>query len=226
LKNLLAAHERGGIWLAALDGEYSGRYRGMKVPVVVGGIEVTNLEAARLGMSVVLDLLNARYRWGLVPREIAAGEHPVYQVESTTGDDAEELLPNSRPGYVLTDTHLFMATNAEALALLVGRSASADKTRDATPRWYAAQNQRPAAVYGWLDFARSAKSLRAAIKFYSLKLLVSDPLTSQDERQRLNTIEAWVTALEPMEQGLLWLRSDESATQLAIRLGAGEPPGL
>lgn len=210
----------GSVALTVLGDDWHGRYMNIKVPTMLLCVRVKDPIAALEKVKKSLDRLNAQYQWGLIPREVSVAGDPVFAIEATAGDRSDQVSLNERMAYTVVDEWLLVASNLEQLTRLVARHREDARREAGTPtRWMAAlEGDAPAAVL-WLDLARSGTGLRALLKIYSLKLLVTEGQHSQPLRQRLNLLAAWTTALEPMKECRLALEGDDTTTQLQFVLG-------
>lgn len=212
--------EKAGVIAVGLVGdEYSGRLKGIKLPTLVTGIPVGDEARAAAWLREAFDRLNARYRWGLVPREVSAGRGRMTIVEGTSTNFLSSLPPAECPAYLLRGGWLLLASNSEGLGRLAERFDGLPTNRPAPAAWAGDLAAEPAPAYLWLDLARAAKTLRTAISTYSLKLLFEDPSGSQETRQKLNEAKAWIDSLVPLNRARFWMRSDGTRMEISYKLG-------
>ncbi|MBN1269932.1 MAG: hypothetical protein JXB04_10105 [Kiritimatiellae bacterium] len=209
-----------GVVIAVLGQEYSGRLKGIKWPGIVACIQLVDADSAPAAVRAYLDGLNARYQWGLIPRELAAGERPVFVVESTADTIYSDLAVEERVAYTVCGKWLVVCSNADALLKLAARY-DRDEAREeqAAGRW---RRQAPVGTcrgFGWVDLAEGGRIMRLALTAYALKLATDDPRGTRRVRQRLNEAKAWMDALAPLEEGRWSLAGDGDRLRVAFEMG-------
>ncbi|MBU1909953.1 MAG: hypothetical protein KJ726_07900, partial [Verrucomicrobia bacterium] len=219
LAELIRLEKSGVIALALLGDDYSGRLKGIKLPTLVAGIPIGQEARTAAWLREALDRLNARYRWGLVPREVAAGKGRMTIIEGTSTNFLASLPPTECPAYILRGGWLLLASNSEGLERLAVRFDSIPTNTSPEAPWMKDLAAQPAPAYLWLDLARAGKTLRMALSTYSLKLLLEDPRGTQETRQQLNEAKAWVDSLVPLSTAQFWLRSDGTRMEVSFKLG-------
>ena len=218
---LIRGQKASTVMMAVLGDEYSGRFRGIRVPTLLIGIPVEQPASAVEWIPQAFDRLNARYRWGLISRELAAGEQRFYAVEGTVSSNSASLTLDERPAYAVVGKWLLFASNLDALRKLAAYAEHVAE-EDVAPDWAASMSETPAPAYGWIDLARGGKNLRLAVTTYSLKLLLEDPRGTYRVRQRLNDAKAWIDALMPLRICRFWIRSDGTMMEGKFRMGKDE----
>jgi hypothetical protein len=212
------------VGLAVLGGDYSGRFRSIKIPGLFLGANLDQGEPFAVARQM-LDRLNARWRWGLIPRLILVDETPVYTVEGTAQNVYSELLMSEQVAFTRQQSWLLMASNMKSLAQLLRTPRQPAGVELAWPTWM--QNQTgPLAGYGWFDLAQGGKTLRIAVTAYGLRLKVRDARNTYARRRRLNEIKAWIDALGPLEMSRFWLLpgvDNRAHAQLVFELGRKAP---
>lgn len=218
---LLRGQKSSTVMMAVLGDEYSGRFHGIRVPTLLIGIPVEQPASVLEWIPKAFDRLNARYRWGLISRELAAGEQRFFVVEGTVSSNSAALTLDERPAYAVVGKWLLFSSNLDALRKL---AAYADHAvgEAVTPAWAQSMNETPAPAYGWIDLARGGKNLRLAVTTYSLKLLLEDPRGTYRVRQQLNDAKAWIDALMPLRVCRFWVRSDGAMMEGKFRMGKDE----
>ncbi len=211
------------LFLAVLGDEYSGRFRGLKVPGLVAGVPGADELVSRQALAALLDKFNRQYRWGLIAQEEPAGERRLAVVESTSGTAYAQLGPRERLAYAFCPPWLLAGSNAETLAALLARHDRSEAQAEARAGpWRAALAAEPNAGFCWLDLDRGGKTLRLVLTAYAMKLLFEDPDRSQDLRGQLNEAKAWIDALAPLRTLSLWLKPDPRQMQVVFAAGAPE----
>ena len=210
----MADAQGGSIALGVLAGDFSGRFKGLKLPTIMAGASVQDPEKTRKSIVEQIDVLNANSQWGLVPQELTVGEHHVFAIEGTARNLYSALDVNERVAYTTGEDWLLFSSNVEGLTNLL---AAADRRGAAG----VASREIPAApVQGLIDLEQGAKAIRLAITAYSFKLALEDPFGSQPKRQKLNEVKAWVDAISPLKTVRFWLRPEGDMTRVSFDAGA------
>ncbi|HPF99886.1 MAG TPA: hypothetical protein PLE77_07445 [Kiritimatiellia bacterium] len=219
---LIRGQKASTVMLAVLGDDYSGRFHGIRVPTLLIGIPAAQPDAAVEWVPQAFDRLNARYRCGLISRELAAGEQRFYVVEGTVSSNSAALTLDERPAYAVVGKWLLFSSNLEALRKVAAFANRGGSQAAGTPVWARSMNETPAPAYGWIDLARGGKNLRLAVTTYSLKLLLEDPRGTYRVRQQLNDAKAWIDALMPLQICRFWVRSDGVMMEGKFRMGKDE----
>ena len=208
------------IMMAVLGDEFSGRIKGIKVPAIIVGIPVDNSTNTLGWMKQALDRLNAKYRWGLIPREVDANGSAMFAIENTASDFYSTLTLEEKPAYTICGEWLVLSSSLGSLSSLVARfhQMPADARRQETG-WKGDLNSVSTPCFARIDLARGGKTLRLALTTYGLKLLLEDAKGTLDLRQRLNEVKAWIDSLAPLQTGRFWLRSDGQMMQVQFKAG-------
>ena len=208
------------IMVAVLGDEFSGRLKGIKVPAMITGIPVNDATNTLSWMKQTLDRLNAKYRWGLIPREVYANGSTVFAVETTAPGFYSTLTLEEKPAYTVCGKWFLLASNLESLTRLVTRvQQSPVGSKGEEAQWEADLDSMPAPCFARVDLARGGKTLRLALATYSLKLLLEDAQGTLGIRQRLNEVKAWIDSLAPLQTCRFWLRSDGQMMQVQFKAG-------
>jgi len=77
-----------------------------------------------------------------------------------------------------------------------------------------------AAALVWADLKAVAPAVKSAVAVYSLKLVLDDPDKTQDVRNRLTRLSAWLDAFEPMAFGRVSVHIDSGDLVFAGHLGS------
>ncbi len=211
----------GPVTLSVMSGEHGGRLFGIGVPSLLLGAYVGEDDSVLEAVKNTLDHLNARYRWGLVPHMSMREGRSLYVIEGTADTAYSRFRFNDQIAFTLHDGWFLAASHAAPLMKLMSRYENVEAVVKADDGpWRAGLEKSDAAAYGWMDLTRGATAVRGAIMAYSVKLLFDDPVETQDTRQRLNDIIAWVNAFEPMLRMHLWLEGDGEKTTVRFELGS------
>jgi hypothetical protein len=198
----------------------------------VAGIEVEEAPAALAGADAALDRLNARYGWGLIPRQRSAGGWPATVLEPTRGGWYGSLGEGEKPAVAAVREWLILCSNLNALERLLAEPGGAGDAVSAEPGESLADpagfitraaEAADASVYVAVDPEATGRALRNAAAVYSLAVhrdgdrgeLISGMLAS----------EAWLESLRPLGVCYAWLASDGLETHLRLRFGPARGPG-
>jgi hypothetical protein len=213
---LLARDIEGPVALALFADPYSGRLKGLKLPTLMAAGAATNGPAAMSALRARLDVLNSRYRWGLVPRELAREPRPVYAIEGTGRSLYAALAPNEQIGYTAGSNWLMLASNVEGLTNVL-----ADAARGASASRVMADGE-PASLRGWFNLEDGGKALRVALTAYAFKLGMEDSRGSQATRQRLNEAKAWIDALAPLGELTFTVQPEGELSKIEFAAGRAQ----
>ena len=206
--------------LALVGGDYGGQLYGFRVPALIAALPIKDGATTLQVIRVIMDRLNARQGWGLIPHAVRLGERSVVAIEGTAQNFFAALPIEERPAYAIVDNWLLMASSLRSLTNLVARYDRPEAAVQAgSARWTDGLDISRGAAYGWIDLARAQKELRPVAATYSLKLLLEDPRQSQAQRQQLNEWTAWLEALAPLGQTKLWLTSDGQMAAVQFEFG-------
>jgi len=217
---VIREQKAGSIMVAVLGDEFSGRIKGIKVPTVIAGIPVDDSTNTLAWMKQALDRLNAKYRWGLIPREVYANGSTVFAIENTASNFYSTLTLEEKPAYAICGEWLLISSNLGSLSSLVARiqQTPAGGQRQEV-QWKKDLDSMPAPCFARIDLARGGKTLRLALTTYALKLLLEDARGTLGVRQRLNEAKAWIDSLAPLQTCRFWLRSDGQMMQVQFKAG-------
>ena len=208
------------IMVGVLGDEFSGRIKGIKVPTVIVGIPVDDSTNTLAWMKQALDRLNAKYRWGLIPREVYANGSTVFAVENTASNFYSTLTLEEKPAYAICGEWLLISSNLGSLSSLVARikQTPAGSQREEA-QWKKDLDSVSAPCFARIDLVRGGKTLRLALTTYALKLLLEDAKGTLGVRQRLNEAKAWIDSVAPLQTCRFWLRSDGQMMQVQFKAG-------
>lgn len=204
--------------VAVLGGDFSGRFKAIKVPAIVVGIPVAGREGVATRIQQALDRLNARYRWGLI--STAVGSNEVYAIEGTALESHAGLAFEEKPAYAIVGGWLLFGSNLGSLSRVVARYEDPAARAAAPSRWRRELGGVGAPASAWVDLVQGAKTLRLGLATYSLKLFLEDPQGSQRLRQRLNEAKAWIDSLAPLDTGRFWATPGAGGMEIRFKLGA------
>ena len=206
--------------LAVLGGDYSGRFKGVRVPALVAGFSVASKGEAYAWMQEAFDRLNAEHRWGLVPREVTVGDKLVYAMEATTVESQNTMTVQEKPAYAVCGNWLLLASDLNPLVKLVSRfDGPAAEAEAGNTLWGRELREKPSALFGWFDLAGGQKTLRAALTTYSLKLSIEKPKNARRVRKNVDEAKAWVDSLAPLRTGRAWAWQDGDIVRMDVKIG-------
>lgn len=221
--DVIRGEEADSVVAVVLGGDYSGRFKGIKVPSLLVGLRVRDEARSLARMQQAMDRLNAKYRWGLIPREVPAGERTLRAVEST-GDGTLASLPLAeKPAYAVFGDWMLFASNLESLQKLADRFAVPVEGAGIKPRWLEGLESDPARGYVWVDLVRGGKTLKLAMVTYSLKLMVRNEQGTARARRRMDEAKTWIDSLAPMDTLTVRMPTAGDPLEWTFRLGPGNP---
>ena len=215
-----------------LDGELGGRLAwgamrtlglsGLRVPTVLVATPVSDLATAGAAIQRVLDRSNARHRAAFVLRPVTQEGVTLQVLESAGGDEWVDALARSdRPAYGVVDGWLLASSNLAALQKLAGKPGEGGA--DGYPGWADVLTGEGAGA-AWLDLARSGKVVRDAIATWSMAQMFLGG-NSQELREQLNALRAWVDAFAPLGEARARLEGRKPGAVLALDLGLSASRG-
>jgi len=210
----------GYMFACLFGGEMSGRILGLRVPSLIIGAEVREESEGEAVASALLDRLNARYGWSLIPRLVEEGGQQIFVLDTGRGGLYGSIGMRERPAYAVKDGWFVFSSNMDVLARwLTGRLAPSS----AGAAWQEAESP-PAnsAAYGWVDLQSTGQAVRNAIAVYSLALMAQNSAGNAATRRNLEEAKMWINALTPLETCALWLGEHEDEFDLRFRLGDPE----
>lgn len=218
---LVSSETTGVAGFAVLGGEYSGRYRAVRLPSLLGAVSADAPTSAVQQVLSTLDRLNAVSPWGLIPQPVTVGTQRVYAIESTGRSlYAQAELPE-RVAFVPLNRSLVFSSNAGALIQLLreAQQGAAPQAPAALREGLRRMNDLQASAYFRIDLENGARMIRLAITAWSLKLLSENPSGSLAFRKRLNEAKAWVDAIAPQRNLEIWARPRQDAMEYHFVLG-------
>lgn len=218
---LLGGGEPGAAGIALIGGAYSGRFRAVRMPTLIGGFSTTSPTQVVREINAAFDRLNAATTWGLVPQPVPVGTQRVFAIESTGRSPYAEADVKERIAFVPLERSVLFSSNLEALVKLIREAQALDGQRDGHrfADGLRQMRERHALAYLWIDLDEGAKVLRLAVTAWSLKLLIENPRESLPMRQRLNEVKAWIDALAPQRRLQVWARPRQDAFEYEFLLG-------
>jgi len=211
----------GALAAGVFGGDYSGRYMGIRLPGLVLATHVDSKNDAYKDTAHILDAINARYRWGLIPRDIQITPRRITMVESTANTGYAKLAHREHVGYTACDDWFVLGSNIDTLMHLIARYDRPEAIQEARVCSWADDIQtRPCDAYFRLDLIRGGKTIRTAIAAYSLKLLFDDADGNQNTRRNLKIASEWTKMLDTLEVCRLWFNIEGNQVRIDISIGS------
>jgi hypothetical protein len=216
-KGLESVTESRQVFLCMLGDRYSGRMFGLKVPSFAAGIKVEEDDASLDMIAGLLDKLNARYGWGLIPQRVVSGGGNMIVLDSAKKEIHERLGPHERPALAVIEGWLVLCSNVEALAKLRD---GYGEDQEAGGAWLAGRSATDVSACAWIDLETSCQAIKDVLSVYSLLLKVSDSRGSAREREVLAGIMAWIDLIQPLKTSFIEVGSDNSGCSGYFEFGA------
>jgi len=182
-------------------GDISGRYKGIKVPTLMGAVQLPEETDMSAFIQQSVDRWNAKYQWGLVPVAQISDSSTVYRIEGTSDNFYSGFAPQEQVALIQAGRWLMISSNLKGLETLLAKTRISTDT--AQKSWADKMDEAAnggAIGYFGMDLVRGAETFRLAISAYSLKLLFEDASGSKETRQMLNEAKAWLDVLSQMDQ--------------------------
>ncbi|HMP35285.1 MAG TPA: hypothetical protein PKC67_13160 [Kiritimatiellia bacterium] len=221
VKDVIVATRAEAVALAVFGGDYSGRFKGIKVPTLMAALQRDEGGDVPALVTPVLDRWNARTQWGLVLVPLAVGTTTVWRIEATAGSMYAAFGPSEQVAITAVGDWLVVSSNLRGLDALV-RARDVGAIGGVTPLWSRSLDRAAgteAVGYLGIDLVRGHEALRLAITAYALKLLFEDASGTRAERQRLNEAKAWLETLATLEQVQATVTADGPYLRVDIRTG-------
>ncbi|MCS6770534.1 MAG: hypothetical protein NZ740_00735 [Kiritimatiellae bacterium] len=219
---LFGSSSTGAAGFALLGGPFSGRYRAVRLPTLVGGFSTETPDSVVADVQAALDRINAATPWGLVLHPISVGTQRVYAIESTGRSAYAAAEMNERLAFAVLGRSVVFSSNAGALLALLRESRSAadhDVDQTSLSAALGRMHKRNAGAYLGFDLTEGAKMARLAITAWSLKLLIENPTGSLPFRERLNAAKGWIDAIAPQRKLEVWALPGPGRIEYEFALG-------
>jgi hypothetical protein len=220
INKIIQVSEADAVALALFGGDFSGRFKGMKVPTLMAALQLSEGRTPSEFIQQLVDEWNARYQWGLVPVAVPSGTSTIWRIEGTSENIYSGMGPAEQISLTQAGEWMVISSNFKGLLSLMESSEVAGPSD--IPDW--AERMGDAAADGAIgylgfDLVRGAEMFRLAITAYSLKLLIDDASGSREFRQRLNEAKAWLEILAKLDH--LHLYAGTLDDDLKIDFSAG-----
>lgn len=206
--------------LGLFGGDYSGRFKAIKVPTLMAGLHrPEGFDLAAL-LSALLDRWNAEHQLGLVAVANPVGNYMVYRLEGVAGGIYGSLSAGEQMAVVSAGDWLVISSNYGALEkLILGQAGTALPAELPWARRINDIAAQESVGYLGFDMARGADAFKLAISAYSLKLVFEDADGTRNQRKQLNEMKAWLDTLADMQR--LHLLASVADGYVKIDLQAG-----
>ena len=206
------------VFACLLGGDHSGRILGIKAPTLVIGVKVKNPAAAASVVGDVLDALNFRYGWALIPHQ-PENSAAATVIDSTGNGVYSSLKTTERPAVAVGGDWLVLCSNLATL----------EKTLREDPKGVlsglleggaAAPGTRDAVAFAWIDMEPANQALQNAIAVYSLSLLAQGSDGSAETREGLARASQFLDAMRPLGTGTLRFHPRGAELEMEFRFSA------
>lgn len=201
-------------FLCLCDLNHSSRIAGFRAPTLLAGVEIADAAKVPDLVSGLLDRLNAKYGWGLIPAADPQSEAGLIAVNGVT----RRKLPlgaGERPSVAVRSGWLLIASGRDALSALLRESTQGAV---AVP-WLEDAVGWEADAYGWSSIGASGDALAKALALYNLMAFTQEPKTAAATRRQAAQITGWVNTLRPSESATAWLNASPDGFSARFRLG-------
>lgn len=215
----------GPVGVALLTGEYSGRFRSVRLPALAIAIGSDNpdktLADARDALKLVGTAIAAQF--SLNPVSVDGIE--LFEIQAAGNSLFAQLPREERFALKPLNDAVILCSSFDVLVKLAreatGKASDTPEVSapDAVEAGRTRLPERAALGYGTFDLERSAKPLRLALTAWSLKLLVEQPTESEIARRRLDEAKDWIDALAAFRTLRVWVRPLQEGMEFEFLLG-------
>jgi len=196
--------------------------KGLKVPTVVAGFQVTSAADIDTRLDGALDQLNSRYGCSLARVPALGDDGAVTLIQELRSGFYSKFEPDERIACTMSDGWLFFCSNA---TILRKRLAAREPSTVQTPvpmAWTEAATRTHASAAAWLDLKAAAKSVRDATATASLLAIATGGQddSKTDWRSTLGVWRQAADALQTFEQGSVTVGCSNGLTRLDLVLGS------
>ena len=185
---------------------------------------------AKDAISELLDLLNAKYRLGLIINSAVepAGKCPVFALESTSAGDFNSLPVDDRPAFAFHNGWLLLASNCAGLRpILMSLQAESGPGEGASNEWMRRALNRRAEAFVWFDPDMGGRAVRLA-------LTTAIAMTAREDRARRNqstvrllkTTRNWLESISSLKNCCIWLEAEHGRTVARVEIGCRKEPNF
>ena len=195
--------------------------KGLKVPTLVAGFQVTSAEEIDARLDTVLNQLNARYGSNLAHTPALGEDGSVTLIQETKSGFYFQFEPDERIACTLSDGWLFICSNAAILKKRLAAREPAGAPASSPPAWSEAATRTPSGAAAWLNLKAAGKSIRDAAATATLLAIATDGPNSKQADWR-STLAVWREAgewLQSFDQGTVATVTSNGITRIDIVLG-------
>ena len=173
---------------------YGGRLMGLRVPTVLAGVRVEDPGKAQEMIASALDVLNARYAWGLIPAK-AGDEDPVILLDAVNEGAYQRLGPRERPAFAVAGRWLIFSSNVEALTRILG-----DRRirKESGARWLPPAARSGRRAFLWVDLAAAHEALIKSLAVHDLLMYGQDESRRRGVWSNLDMLATWIEKVRPL----------------------------
>ena len=201
--------ERGGRIRSLFGSGLSERIQGLKVPLLVLALPAVDEHRARETAAAVLDLLNQKWPYGLVPRPagVSSGRE-LTAIEGTLGGFYRDLAPSEEVVYTVAEGWFFLASHIGAFENLIPLVAQGGGSGGVESRaaGLSARGQ---------ELSRSLGRFLSAL---SLSYALGGSPSAERMRHQIRQWRRWLAWLEGAERIELVWRPSGAGSRMTIRL--------
>jgi hypothetical protein len=188
----------------------------------MAGIRIADPVNAQALAGWVVDSLNARYRLGIFPWPMSAGNYEVFGLEGTGEDDYSKLAVGERCSFSVCGGWLVFSSGTDALLKIVARFQRDESKQEAAAcRWLrayeAAETNRPVAFL-WSDLGDAGETLKDGLGLWKMSL---DETKPSEARTILSLREgmAWMDTLRMLRHCAIDVAPARNDTELRFSFG-------
>lgn len=200
--------------------------KGLRVPSLILGIQVSDEQDATRRIALILDQLNSRYGLGLIPHPVQTPDGSITLIEESRKNLYGKFEPDERIAWTYRQGWMFLASNAAILKrLMANASAPAGKSladnRAPKPAysyapWMTAKTPTEASL--WIDAESTGKLVKDAISAVTISLMVRNAEGTQETRRKLEVARQWVEKLQGISEITMTTRTTHGVVNVDLIL--------
>jgi len=148
-RDVLRVTDARSVAAGLFGGEFSGRFKGIRIPTLMLGFQMANENQVTEGMKALIDRWNADFQWGLVPVETKIGGRTVWRLEGTSENIYSALVPAEQAAVMTEGNWLIVSSNLKGMETLILSNA---------PATGADQKPAPWVISEWIWCAAARRS--------------------------------------------------------------------
>jgi hypothetical protein len=216
-----AAAEASPFFVALLRPAYDSSTLGFRAPGLLLGMRVRNPELMRQTVTDMLDILNAGFGWGLIPKQEGspAQAQGLIVVDSANANAFQGLPLAERPAFAVVGDWLLFAANRSVLEKTLAEPAA-----PAVAAWRTAAAAQRTSTLFWMDFQDAHPALLRLGALYGLLAHATQAPQERSVRHALAGAARFAHAARAMGSGRLWKIASTAGWEFEMVLGAGVEP--